>query len=212
MRRNTTYALLGIAVISLSCGVRTQLPSELPLVSAAPPAGELSTAPVDPEFAQSLAQLEAYLERYAMGLTRAEIAAVARTILVETKRHDINPRLVLAVMYVESRFYNFAVSEAEAMGLMQIMPATGEELAARLEIPWRGPQTLFDPVANVRMGIAYLRELSSRYDHLPTVLAAYNWGPGRIDRRLRRGSPVPQQYSRLVLEAYASTRHDERRS
>jgi soluble lytic murein transglycosylase len=110
-------------------------------------------------------------------------------------------------MYVESRFNNFAVSPVGAMGLMQILPSTGEELAGRYGIPWHGPQTLFDPVVNVRLGSAYLRELSNRYGELSTALAAYNWGPGRIDRRLRRGHRLPTEYPRLVFEAHENHHH-----
>jgi soluble lytic murein transglycosylase len=91
------------------------------------------------------------------------------------------------------------------MGLMQILPSTGEELAYRLGVPWHGARTLFDPVANVRLGVAYLKELSARYDDdLSIALAAYNWGPGRIDRRLERGSALPTEYPRLVHEAHSS--------
>ena len=50
--------------------------------------------------------------------------------------------------------------------------------------------------------IAYLQQLSIRYGSLPTALAAYNWGPGHIDQRLRRGTPLPVGYARLVLAAY----------
>jgi soluble lytic murein transglycosylase len=88
------------------------------------------------------------------------------------------------------------------MGLMQIMPATGEEIARRLEIPWTGPQILFDPLVNVRMGIAYLEQLENRYANTATALAAYNWGPGSIDSRIRRGVPLPVQYSGAVLATY----------
>ena len=111
---------------------------------------------------------------------------------------------MLAVIHVESRYNAFAVSPVGAMGLMQIMPATGVELAARTGIPWRGPQTLFDPILNVRMGVAYLRELTNRFGDIELALAAYNWGPSHIDRRLRRGTPAPVVYPRLVLDAYAA--------
>jgi soluble lytic murein transglycosylase-like protein len=109
-------------------------------------------------------------------------------------------------MHVESRYYNFAVSPVGAIGLMQVMPETGEELASRLGIRWLGPQTLFEPTTNIRLGVAYLRELSDRYGSLSTALAAYNWGPGRIDRRLRLGAQMPAEYSSLVLQAYAAGR------
>ena len=139
------------------------------------------------------------------GLTRGEIADLALTIVGEARRHRMDPALVLAVMHVESRYNAFAVSSKDAMGLMQIVPSTGEELAARLGIRWEGPHTRFDPTTNVRIGMAYLQQLRDRYDNWSTALAAYNWGPGRIDRRLSRGAPLPTVYARLVLEAYGDS-------
>jgi soluble lytic murein transglycosylase len=106
-------------------------------------------------------------------------------------------------MHVESRYDCFAVSEKNAMGLMQILPTTGEWLAAQIGVPWQGPQTLFDPIVNVRLGVAYLSRLLNRYDgDLAAALAAYNWGPGHIDGRLRDGAPLPAAYADLVLRAY----------
>ena len=61
---------------------------------------------------------------------------------------------------------------------------------------------LFDPTANVRLGVAYLRELADRYGSLHTALSAYNWGPGHIDRRIATGAPLPRIYAELVFEAY----------
>jgi len=52
----------------------------------------------------------------------------------------------------------------------------------------------------VRLGLAYLRELTDRYGNTATALAAYNWGPGRIDRRIRRGQSVPELYATRVLK------------
>jgi len=145
-----------------------------------------------------------YLARHASGLTESEIEDVAAAIVRESLRYEFDPNLVLSVIHIESRGDTFAVSSAGAMGLMQIMPATGEELASELEILWIGPQTLFHPVPNVRMGIAYLRQLEVRYGNVTTALAAYNWGPGRIDARIRRGAALPARYSGLVLAAYGA--------
>ena len=110
--------------------------------------------------------------------------------------------LVLALLFVESSGYNFAVSPVWARGLMQIMPPTGEELARRLGKPWPGPDVLFDPALNVELGMTYLRQLLDRYDgHLEQALTAYNAGPGFVDRRLARGARLPDRYSRLVRGA-----------
>ena len=136
------------------------------------------------------------------GLSETELDVVAQTIVEEARRHEMDPRVVMAVIVVESSGYNFARSHVGALGLMQIMPATGEELARELDIAWRGPSTLFDPVQNIRLGVAYLRQLSDRYGELPAALAAYNWGPARIDSRIRRGRKLPSLYVEQVLKAY----------
>ena len=92
---------------------------------------------------------------------------------------------------------------------MQLLPPTGKEQAEDLGIEWKGPDTLFDPIVNVRLGTAYLRELADKYDgDVNTALAAYNWGPGRIDRRLARGASVPKRNVEQVRRAatrYAAT-------
>ena len=143
-----------------------------------------------------------YLEARRSGLSETEIEQVAATIVRDANMRGIDPNLVIAVIHIESRGNAYALSPVGAMGMMQIMPSTGEELATRLDIPWRGLQTLFDPVLNVRMGIAYLKQLESRYGSMKTALAAYNWGPGRIDSRLRHGVALPVVYSGSVLASY----------
>ena len=114
---------------------------------------------------------------------------------------------MIAVIEVESAGYHLAVSHVGAMGLMQLLPATAEELAEKLEIAWTATDTLFDPIINVKLGTAYLRQLADRYDDVSIALAAYNWGPGRIDRRLRRGATVPSRYIEQVRRAV--DRYDE---
>ena len=142
---------------------------------------------------------------YQTGLAPFEVRRVAETIIAESKRLGLGRELVLAVIYTESAFHAFARSPAGAIGLMQILPSTGEALARRLGIPWRGSRTLFDPAANVKLGVAYLDELRERFGGLPTALAAYNWGPGRIGRWLRSGSTLPAHYAQRVLSTRAET-------
>ena len=135
------------------------------------------------------------------GLTRDELSDLAETVVETADLYDFDYALVLAVIYVESRIDAFAISPKQALGLMQILPSTGEWMATKLGIPWEGPQTLFDPSTNVQIGVAYLRELTDRYGRLETALAAYNWGPTAIDRRLARGADLPRSYAGLVMEA-----------
>jgi soluble lytic murein transglycosylase-like protein len=195
-----------MGLFALSCEIPTT--RALPSVSATIPAAPASDATPaeradDPELAAVIGRFAA---QQRMGLTEPEIEAVARTIVDASERHDIDIALVLAVIHVESRYDTYAVSPVGALGLMQIMPATGRELAIRYGIDWRGERTLFDPVVNVRLGVAYLKQLSDRYGSTEMALAAYNWGPGHIDRRLRRGTPMPTVYPALVFEAYSAQR------
>jgi soluble lytic murein transglycosylase len=177
--------------------------AELAPVSTAPPSQSVTTpSELDPAVANAIA----YFRSKRSGLTEAEIEHVALVTVREARRQDLDPKLVMAVIHIESRGNAFARSPVGALGLMQVMPATGEELAANLELPWSGPHALFDPILNVRLGTAYLKQLERRFGSTKTALAAYNAGPGRIDRRLRRGAAPPAGYSDSVLAAYATQR------
>jgi soluble lytic murein transglycosylase len=84
---------------------------------------------------------------------------------------------------------------------MQVRPFVGRDVAGRIGLPWRGEQTLLDPVANVRIGTAYLAELLDRFGSQELALAAYNIGPTRLARRLARGEVRnPAFVSRVMLE------------
>jgi soluble lytic murein transglycosylase-like protein len=137
-------------------------------------------------------------------LLPAEVEHLARVIVSESHRAGLPPNFVLAVIEVESSGRKDAISEAGALGLMQIMPTTGEFLADRIDVPWRGRESLFDPVVNVRLGVHYLEELIDRYADVRTALAAYNAGPGNVSSRIRNGKPVPRRYADKVLATYAA--------
>ena len=148
--------------------------------------------------------VEQILSRFSMrhtALPERERRALVYTILEEARVHNLDPHLVVAVIEVESAGYHLAVSHVGAMGLMQLLPSTGKELAEKMGIEWKGPDTLFDPAINVKLGTAYLRQLADQFGSVSTALAAYNWGPGRINRRLRRGAAVPSRYVEQVMRA-----------
>ncbi len=106
-------------------------------------------------------------------------------------REGVDPRLVRAVIQVESAFQPAARSPKGAAGLMQLMPET----ARRYEVP-----NPYDPGSNITAGIKHLKTLLDRYDQLALALAAYNAGEAAVER-FGGIPPFPetQNYVRQVL-------------
>lgn len=90
-----------------------------------------------------------------------------------------DPKFLAAMVYVESRFKPEAVSASGAVGLMQLMPATAREVAARHRLPYTDSE-LLSPGVNTLLGALYLRELFTRFSDTDVVVAAYNAGPGTV--------------------------------
>ena len=104
------------------------------------------------------------------------------TIRREAAKYGLDPAWVAAEIRAESVFNPNARSGANAMGLMQVVPATGRAVAQRIGVPWNGVATLYDPDANIAIGSAYLRQLYDRYGPPYMVLAGYNAGPAPLAR------------------------------
>jgi soluble lytic murein transglycosylase len=96
-------------------------------------------------------------------------------------REGLPPFLVFSIVRNESAFQPDAGSGAGAQGLMQLMPATGRETAARLGLRLDSSRDLLDPRINLRLGSHYLSRMLERYEgNLAMAAAAYNAGPGRV--------------------------------
>ena len=99
------------------------------------------------------------------------------------KAYDMDPLFVAAMILEESRFGAEAVSWAGAVGLMQIMPQTGRELAHQLKIRRFEKSMLLNPSVNIEMGTKYMKYLMHRFqNNHALVTGAYNGGPGRMSR------------------------------
>ena len=134
-------------------------------------------------------------------LVRAAYPLPYRDIIFdEAAKREVDPFLMAALMRQESAFDAEIVSSAGAVGLMQVMPETGRELALR-----EGPRP-FSPAAlrvadvNLHLGSRYLAQMLARYDgQLPLVLSAYNAGPSRANRwrRLPEASDLQRFTERI---------------
>ena len=106
-------------------------------------------------------------------------------ILASAKEFDLQPSLVCGVIFTESAFRPEAKSNVGALGLMQLMPATGLEEAALLNIEGVTADRLTEPALNIRLGCNYLRKLLDEFGTESVALAAYNAGPGRVRQWLK---------------------------
>ena len=106
-------------------------------------------------------------------------------ILSSAKEYDLDPYLVCGVIFTESAFRPEAKSSVGALGLMQLMPATGLEEAELLEIEGVTEQRLTEPTLNIRLGCTYLRKLLDEFGTESVALAAYNAGPGCVRQWLK---------------------------
>lgn len=147
------------------------------------------------------------LTRALVKLTNLEPARakdVVRTVERETLKYEIHPLRVLAFIVAESWGNPRARSRAGARGLMQIMPGTGRYIASSRREKWRGVGSLYDIETNISYGVWYYHHLLEIFaGNERAAVAAYNWGPEHIARRLETGRPLPQVYPGKVFKAQA---------
>ena len=111
------------------------------------------------------------------------------SLAAHARAHGLPPSLVAGMIRQESAFDPAATSRVGARGLMQLMPATARETAARLDLPG-GALRLDDPDVNLRLGTAYLRQVLDMFDgDLELAVAGYNGGPNRIRRLWSEAGP-----------------------
>jgi len=102
--------------------------------------------------------------------------------IIEAHAGDLEPSLVLAVIMAESSFRRGAESHRGAQGLMQLMPATAQEIAEQMGKVDFSPEDVWIPEINIAMGTFYLNRLKNLFDgNLELALAAYNAGQGRVN-------------------------------
>lgn len=142
------------------------------------------------------------LSRFETGLEKKQEEKLAAFIHQESRRYGFDPELIVAVISTESSFYNWSISPKGAVGLMQIIPTTGRQIAEMNDIIWHGKDPLFDPFLNIRLGIHYLWMLYLKFGDIHLALTAYNQGPGRVIGWLKAGEEIPTEYAEKVLGYY----------
>lgn len=135
----------------------------------------------------------------------SDCGMVAAAIVKLSSTKKVDPFFIAALISVESRFGQNERSNVGATGLMQLMPETATEVAdsSRAIRP-----SLTDVTTNIKLGIDYWKQLEKKYNgNRFLALAAYNWGPGNVDKVRSSPSEIPtsvQKYAKTILERHAS--------
>ncbi|HET8563171.1 MAG TPA: lytic transglycosylase domain-containing protein [Candidatus Binatia bacterium] len=161
---------------------------------------EAKINPTEVRRLHELSNVHAILKSNGIDLNDGSTRDVAATILDESKKHSLDPTVVLGVINVESRFRHKAVSTSGARGLMQVRPFVATALAEEAGLEeWNGTRTLDDPVSNIKIGVFYLGHLKYKFKDVRLALSAYLRGPTEIQNRLEQNKPVPLEYAKKVL-------------
>lgn len=205
-----TYATF-IALDSTSIGVRLAISFEWLTPETNFAVDILDSNPDQTRVGHYLPKVNSIINQHGSStLSASERVHLGKIITVASLANGLDPLLVAAVIRQESSFRRTAVSPKGARGLMQIIPSTGEFVASRHNLSWRGTHALFDPAYNVKLGIKYLRNLREQFrGNWFLALAAYNWGPGNVERAKRAGRRIPREvtvYASAILFNYAKWR------
>lgn len=133
---------------------------------------------------------------------KSKASVVAKTIIDEASAYSLDPYFVMAVIAGESSFNPLAKGPVGEIGMMQIRPSTGKWMSEIMKKKWRGDKSLRDPVTNIKIGVAYLSWLRTKFDgNGQLYLAAYNMGPKSVKNAVSR-NVYPKDYPIHVMKRY----------
>ena len=126
---------------------------------------------------------------------------------VHARENKLDPALLAAVIYQESKFDARAESASGAIGLMELTPATAKGIAIRTGGSRFHTSDLLDPEINIRYGAWYLANLFRKYRNERLVLAAYNAGQGNVDKWRSEGRPIAFPETRAYVARVEHLKH-----
>jgi soluble lytic murein transglycosylase len=131
-----------------------------------------------------------------------KLKTIADRVYEESREYDVDYRLILAVMKVESNFRSDAVSRRGARGLLQITPGLARHVSKDLGVPVKESKALHEPEKNIKIGVNHISGLLDKFENLKTVLHAYNVGSYKIRNKVSKDYAPDTPFTRKVIHEY----------
>jgi soluble lytic murein transglycosylase len=151
---------------------------------------------------ETVSKIIEYLRDENGALEDERLKAISEMVYDESVRYNLDYRLVLALMKIESNFRYDAVSEQGARGLLQVKPVFAKYIAEDVGIRWRGDETLDEPEENIKIGLNVFSKLIKNFQSINLALHAYHVGPTRLREILTKEKIPQKRYVNLVLDEY----------
>jgi len=164
--------------------------------------GRVASADGESEKNAVIERIVAYLKGKKVDMKEDRLKAVVHTVYDQSQQHDLDYRLVLALIKVESNFQQDVVSSKGARGLFQIKPSLAKCIAKDAGVDWSGSRCLHEPDKNIKLGVYHLSTLVGAFKTLPTALHAYNVGTGSAKARTPDMGEPKTAFTRRVLKEY----------
>jgi soluble lytic murein transglycosylase len=155
----------------------------------------------DSDKSDLIERVVAYLKGRNVDMREDKLKKVVHSVYNESRQCDLDYRLALAVIQVESNFQQDVVSDKGARGLFQIKPSLAKYIAKDAGVKYNGDQCLHEPEKNIKLGIYHLSKLVDGFKNLPSALHAYNVGESRL--RARSTKDIPKTaFTKKVMKEY----------
>ena len=147
-------------------------------------------------------QVVEYLKGKNIKVSDDKLRGMAATVYEESEAYDLDYRLVLAIIKVESNFKNDAVSHRGARGLLQIKPSLAKYIAKDAGGRYDGVQSLHDADNNIKLGVYHLSNLLDDFKSVSAALHAYNVGSNKAKKKLFGNNEPKTRFTSHVLKEY----------
>jgi soluble lytic murein transglycosylase-like protein len=142
------------------------------------------------------------IDDFQIGFNQEETTRLGDVIFSESKKYGYDPMFIMAVIITESSFRKGQVSPAGAVGLMQVIPYVGADVAPRAGVDWTGSSTLVEPESNIKLGTRLLFEQILKFGDVKKALVSYNMGETALRDLMHQNKPLPKRYLKTVQENY----------